>query len=166
MTISLHLSCISIFVIVFLNLHRGIWSAPAVLTSTLMLTLTGFTVWDSMAEGASLQRGVMIKSGFLLLLMLFGLAPLLKTLTLDITLDSIWALTLGAFSVNAIFHDYSSANYTRIIFPGSISTNAATFSSVLLASRLNSTLQVATLLSFATIWFALLPIFQRHLRVN
>jgi hypothetical protein len=50
--------------------------------------------------------------------------------------------------------------------PGSLSTNAAIFASVLLASRLDTNLDVFGLLSFAVEWFALFPIFRRHLQVR
>lgn len=48
--------------------------------------------------------------------------------------------------------------------PGSLSTNAAIFASVLLASRLDTNLDVFGLLSFAVEWFALFPIFRRYLQ--
>lgn len=48
--------------------------------------------------------------------------------------------------------------------PGSLSTNAAIFASVLLASRLNTNTDVFGLLSFAVEWFSLFPIFRRHLK--
>lgn len=49
--------------------------------------------------------------------------------------------------------------------PGSLSTNAAIFASVLLASRFDTNLDVFSLLSFAVEWFALFPIFRRYLQV-
>lgn len=48
--------------------------------------------------------------------------------------------------------------------PGSLSTNAAIFASVLLASRLDTNVDVFGLLSFAVEWFSLFPIFRRHLK--
>lgn len=50
--------------------------------------------------------------------------------------------------------------------PGSLSTNAAIFASVLLASRFDTNLDVFSLLSFAVEWFALFPIFRRYLQVG
>jgi phosphatidylinositol glycan class C protein len=47
----------------------------------------------------------------------------------------------------------------------SLSTNAAIFASVLLASRLDTNVDVFGLLSFAVEWFSLFPIFRRHLSV-
>jgi hypothetical protein len=46
-----------------------------------------------------------------------------------------------------------------------LSTNAAIFASVLLASRLDTNFDVFGLLSFAVEWFSLFPIFRRHLKV-
>lgn len=50
--------------------------------------------------------------------------------------------------------------------PGSLSTNAAIFASVLLASRLDTNIDVFGLLSFAVEWFSLFPIFRKHLKVR
>jgi hypothetical protein len=51
-------------------------------------------------------------------------------------------------------------------FPGSLSTNAAIFASVMLASRLQTNMGVFGLTAFAVEWFALFPIFRRHLQVD
>jgi Phosphatidylinositol N-acetylglucosaminyltransferase len=51
-------------------------------------------------------------------------------------------------------------------FPGSLSTNAAIFASVMLASRLQTNMGVFGLTAFAVEWFALFPIFRRHLQVS
>ncbi|KAJ9079847.1 glycosylphosphatidylinositol anchor biosynthesis, variant 2 [Entomophthora muscae] len=168
-TISLHLACICFFVVTFINLNNETWSAFYVLSSAAGLNFLGLSTLSLSLEKESalaFQLRPVLKSSILLMVMLFGLAPVLKTLTLDISSDSIWALTVLALLVNALFHDYSSAAHLRIVFPGSISTNAAIFASVLLASRLDSTLQVAALLSFSIVWFALFPLYQRYFRVS
>lgn len=55
---------------------------------------------------------------------------------------------------------------TMTRFPGSLSTNAAIFASVMLASRLQTNMGVFGLTAFAVEWFALFPIFRRHLQVS
>jgi phosphatidylinositol glycan class C protein len=91
------------------------------------------------------------------------------------------------FIVNMLSHDYSagprniikydyefimnsislqSNNTSNFRFPGSLSTNAAIFASVMLASRLQTNMGVFGLTAFAVEWFALFPIFRRHLQVD
>ena len=53
-----------------------------------------------------------IKSGFLFCIFLLGLSPILKTLTEDFALDSIFALATFLFLLNLAFHDYSSHDTT------------------------------------------------------
>jgi phosphatidylinositol glycan class C protein len=50
-------------------------------------------------------------------------------------------------------------------YPGSLSTNAAIFASVLLASRLPSNVFVFGLMLFAVEWFALFPLLRRSVKV-
>jgi len=50
-------------------------------------------------------------------------------------------------------------------FPGALSLNAAISGSVMLASRLPSTLHVFGLMLLAIEWFALFPMFRRYLHV-
>ncbi|CAO3694992.1 unnamed protein product [Rhizopus microsporus] len=104
-----------------------------------------------------------VKSAFFFFITLLGLSPILKTLTEKISDDTIWALTVICFLIHVLFHDYSTQMNT-IKIPGSMSTNAAIFASVLLASRLETNTDVFGLLSFAVEWFSLFPIFKRHLR--
>ena len=51
-------------------------------------------------------------------------------------------------------------------FPGSLSLNAAIFASVMLASRLQSLLDVFAFLAFAMEWFAVFPMFRQRLKVR
>jgi hypothetical protein len=118
---------------------------------------------------------------------LLGLSPILRTLTLKTSDDTIYALTVCLFIVNMLSHDYSAGprNVIKYVFcrhhelfqimvglipilfrfPGSLSTNAAIFASVMLASRLQTNMGVFGLTAFAVEWFALFPIFRRHLQV-
>jgi phosphatidylinositol glycan class C protein len=68
--------------------------------------------------------------------LLLGLSPILRTLTHEISSDTIWAFTTMCFLCNLLLHEYSaSATANLVKFPDSISINAAIFASVLLASR-------------------------------
>lgn len=106
------------------------------------------------------------KGAVLFFLTLLGLTPILKTLTEKTSLDTIWALTVILFLANLAFHDYGSGNRRNIKYPGSLSTNAAIFASVVLASRFKTNLHVFGLMSFAVQWFALFPMLRRQIRVR
>ena len=92
------------------------------------------------------------------------MTPILKNLTKDISTDSIWSLTMMMLAANLLFHNYSSSPFAHTRFPDSISINASMFSSVLLASRLDSNPKVSLLMFSAVALFALLPIFRRAAR--
>jgi phosphatidylinositol glycan class C protein len=80
----------------------------------------------------------MLASSSILSSLLLGISPILKTLTHDISKDSIWSMTAVMLLFNAAFHNYDhSTNAAGIIeFPDSLSINAGVFAAVLLASRL------------------------------
>ena len=93
------------------------------------------------------------------------LSPILQGLTVDISDDSLWALTILMFGLNLIFHNYNDFNKNDFIeFPDSLSINCAIFASVLLASRLNSTQDAFYLISFSCVLFGLFPITRRNIR--
>ncbi|KAJ2780822.1 glycosylphosphatidylinositol anchor biosynthesis [Coemansia javaensis] len=167
--VSQHISSIMVFIAVFINLYRGALTASTLLWCSSAATAVGVAAWDVL--GAALHTPVeriarprLIKGAVLFALLLFGLSPILRTLTEDTSSDTIWAMTVFFFCVNLAFHDYSTGNLTNIRFPGSVSLNAAVLASVLLASQLDSNLSVFAFLSFALQWFALFPIFRRYLK--
>ncbi|KAJ2259228.1 glycosylphosphatidylinositol anchor biosynthesis [Coemansia sp. RSA 455] len=167
--ITQHLSSIMIFISVFINLYRGSLTGKTLVWCSSISTVLGFVFWDilNMYLRTPEQRIVrlnLIKGAMLFALLLFGLSPILRTLTEDTSRDTIWAMTVIFFGVNLAFHDYSTGNLTNIRFPGSVSLNAAVLASVLLASQLNNNLSVFAFLSFALKWFALFPIFRRYLK--
>ncbi|KAJ1929068.1 glycosylphosphatidylinositol anchor biosynthesis [Tieghemiomyces parasiticus] len=105
-----------------------------------------------------------VKATVIFFLTLLGLSPILRTLTEDISSDSIWAMSVCLFVTNILFHDYGSGPTYSLQFPGSVALNAAVFACVLLASRLSSNLHVFGFMAFALEWFALFPIFRRYLK--
>ncbi|KAI9476860.1 glycosylphosphatidylinositol anchor biosynthesis [Coemansia sp. RSA 989] len=164
-----HISSIMVFIAVFINLYRNTLTASLLLWCSTTSTVMGIVLWDllNLTLQLPIQRIIrvdMIKGAVLFALLLFGLSPVLRTLTEDTSSDTIWAMTVILFCVNLAFHDYSMGNLTNIRFPGSVSLNAAVLASVLLASRLNSNLSVFAFLAFALCWFALFPIFRRYLK--
>ncbi|KAJ2638448.1 glycosylphosphatidylinositol anchor biosynthesis [Coemansia sp. RSA 1286] len=167
-----HISSIMVFIAVFINLYSSSLTGQLLLWSSSVSTVLGFILWDllNMYLRTPEQRIIrlkLIKGAILFALLLFGLSPILRTLTEDTSSDTIWAMTVIFFCVNLAFHDYSTGNLTNIRFPGSVSLNAAILASVLLASQLDqldSNLSVFAFLAFALEWFGLFPIFRRYLK--
>lgn len=89
---------------------------------------------------------------------------MLKNLTTDISSDTIYFLSILLFLSNLLFHDYGKNPTTHTIFPDSLSINAAVSASVLLASRLESNVEVCILMFASVILFALFPVFRRSAR--
>ncbi|KAJ2373255.1 glycosylphosphatidylinositol anchor biosynthesis, partial [Coemansia sp. RSA 2603] len=164
-----HISSIMVFIAVFINLYRGSLAGHALLWVSSIITVLGFVFWDILSlylhtPERRIVRFNLIKGCVLFAMLLFGLSPILRTLTEDTSSDTIWAMTVIFFCVNLAFHDYSTGNLTNIRFPGSVSLNAAILASVLLASQLDSNLSVFAFLAFALEWFGLFPISRRYLR--
>lgn len=105
------------------------------------------------------------KSGLILIMTILTISPVLKTLTEDISSDSIWNMALLCFISNLSFSNYNLGSLRIGQGTSAIALNAAVFSTVILASRLPSNLHVFGLVSFAFNWFSLMPIFRRLLKV-
>ncbi|EGY19887.1 phosphatidylinositol:UDP-GlcNAc transferase PIG-C [Verticillium dahliae VdLs.17] len=96
---------------------------------------------------------------------LLGLSPILMSLTLSTTSDSIYAMSFWLLAVNIFSFDYSTApTASSPRTPASLSTNAALMASTVLASRLPSTGQVFSLTLFSIEVFGLFPVFRRSAR--
>ncbi|KAI9308486.1 phosphatidylinositol N-acetylglucosaminyltransferase subunit C, partial [Cunninghamella echinulata] len=162
--ITQHISSVVIFIAIFINLKVHTLSAKQLIWTSSSLTSLGYLFWNIIVKTHPIKRGRVLKSAVFFFSTLLGLSPILKTLTSQISHDTIWAMTVYCFLANVLSHDYAPQSRTRVKIPGSISTNAAIFASVLLASRLDTNLDVFSLLSFAMEWFALFPIFRRHLQ--
>ncbi|KAL3420260.1 Phosphatidylinositol N-acetylglucosaminyltransferase GPI2 subunit [Phlyctema vagabunda] len=109
------------------------------------------------------------KSALLIYFTLLGLSPILKSLTMSTSPDSIWAMSFLLFVINIFFFDYGSlappssfSSSKNKNIPASLSTNAALMASTVLASRLPSTGQVFSLTLFSIEVFGLFPVFRRY----
>ncbi|KAJ1680114.1 glycosylphosphatidylinositol anchor biosynthesis [Spiromyces aspiralis] len=167
--VSQHTSSIIVFIAVFIYLFRQELDAASLQWWNCLATMLGCVLWDCInvylqTPERRVFRLRVIKGGVFFVLLLFGLTPVLRTLTLDTSDDTIWALSTLLFLINLAFHDYGSANLTNIGFPGSISLNAAVFAAVLLASRLRHDDAVFAFMVFALVWFGLFPISRRYLK--
>jgi phosphatidylinositol glycan class C protein len=135
------------------DLH-GIPSAP-----------THMPLWngDSAALPSRMrERLATAKSAILIYCSLLGLSPILKSLTMSTSSDSIWALSSWLMVLNVMTFDYGASHEAK--FPAPLSTNAALMASTVLASRLPSTTHVFSLTLFSIEVFGLFPVFRRHLR--
>lgn len=112
----------------------------------------------------SQQRLATAKSAFLIYMALLGLSPILKSLTLSTSSDSIWAMSCWLILTNIFTFDYGGSESPSSRFPASLSTNAALMASTVLASRLRDTTDVFSLTLFSIEVFGLFPVFRRHLR--
>ncbi|RCH86281.1 hypothetical protein CU098_009549, partial [Rhizopus stolonifer] len=161
--ITQHISSVVIFIAVFIYLQDHSLSGNHLIWTGSFLTGVGYIFWDLRIRNMNeLKRQRVVKSAFFFFITLLGLSPILKTLTSQISDDTIYALTVCCFLANILFHDYT----TQVKIPGSLSTNAAIFASVLLASRLDTNVDVFAFLSFAVEWFSLFPIFRRQSKVQ
>ncbi|KAG4410986.1 hypothetical protein IFR04_015883 [Cadophora malorum] len=107
------------------------------------------------------------KSALLIYFTLLGLSPILKSLTMSTSEDSIWAMSFLLFTINIFFFDYSTPAESSTgsgvkNIPASLSTNAALMASTVLASRLEGTGEVFSLTLFSIEVFGLFPVFRRY----
>ncbi|KAI9209746.1 phosphatidylinositol N-acetylglucosaminyltransferase subunit C [Polychytrium aggregatum] len=165
-TLTQQISSITIFVSVFWNSYQGHLSGKALIMMTAVLVVVGYVCWAAVLgeSGAAKRQLTIVKGGLIIFSLLFGLSPILTTLTKTISSDTIWALTLVMFLTNLLFHEYEGDHFEGIAFPESLSINAAISASVLLASRLSSELMVFGIVSLALVLFGLFPLFRRCLR--
>ncbi len=161
-----HLSSIVIFVTAFISIYSHRVNPLTVTGIATFWTASGYVFWSQQSPTKHHSRRETAKSAMLIVLTILGLSPILNSLTLSTTDDSIWAIALYLFLANLAFHDYTTNASANISFPGSLSTNAAIVGSVVLASRLGKSAGVFSLILFAVEWFALFPIFRRYIRVT
>ncbi|KEQ59256.1 GPI2-domain-containing protein, partial [Aureobasidium melanogenum CBS 110374] len=108
------------------------------------------------------ERLATAKSAILIYCALLGLSPILKSLTVSTSPDSIWAMSTWLLIINIFTFDYGAGVEAK--FPASLSTNAALMASTVLASRLQYTNEVFSLTLFSIEVFGLFPVFRRHCR--
>lgn len=133
--------------------------------STIPTTSAYIPPWNGQPSSLSprmQERLMTAKSAILIYCSLLGLSPILRTLTLSTSSDSIWALSSWLMGINVFTFDYGAGPEAK--FPASLSTNAALMASTVLASRLPSTTHVFSLTLFSIEVFGLFPVFRRHLR--
>jgi len=153
-SISIQLSIVVLFVIIFIWLNNE-WVTPdIIMLSGGMLTILGYFIYNIKVSERSVK---LIKDLWTVLIFLtFGyiLSPILKTLTETISTDTIYAMTILMFLTHLIFSKYGSS---QISLSDSLSITSSIFGSLMLASRLVSPLHAFSLLTISVQCFVLLP---------
>lgn len=175
LVISQQFSIVALFLLVFHYFSTGTLGVRLLITCDAVLIFMGFGIrvlledddigidkLHSLADHLTNN----IKRFFLFVTILLGFSPVLRTLTSAYSLDSIQALTFVFLSIHLISHDYSFVNAAKVTsnFSGTVSLNASIFSSVLLASRLSSSLHVFALILFSFEVFAGFPVVSRSVK--
>ena len=178
----LQINAIVLFVAIFINVYEERISSSQLVLLAEFSTFFGYCTWmayvrfrgDAFRYQGSHLNYVLLKqhvgkqtakSGIIFIMILLAISPILKTLTEDISSDSIWTMSVFCFIINLCFNDYRMTEPWRGKDASAIALNAAIWASVILASRLPTNVHVFGLISFAVNWFGLLPIYTRALRV-
>lgn len=156
-----HLSIVVIFVFMFSEIVRQrihLWSVIGIDVSCLLVyAIASLSLLESSTQDSAEAVVDFFRQAAVIVCVLMLLSPILQTLTVDYTDDTIWALSITSMFVHILFADYSYLNCHTDRQQHRLSVNAAIFSSVLLASRIPSPLYASALISFGTICFTLSP---------
>lgn len=122
-SVTQHIDSIIMFIILFGFLYMDYITTFHVFIILFIVVLVGSLSWIYLHESIKSQleenlkylssmhdevgSWIYFKLLSLFILYLWGLSPVLKTLTRDISSDTIWTWALISFIVNALFHDYS-----------------------------------------------------------
>eukprot|EP00667_Euglena_gracilis_P021655 EG_transcript_23812 len=165
--VSQHLSVIVIFIVIFKHLWDDNLSLPFILCLDSFLFLLWMLCLPMFDEEFALANVAPTASSItLFIVMLLLLSPVMHSLTYTYSDDTIWALAILFMVINMAFTDYRYVSGATEKHTGVIAVNAATFSSVLLASRLPSSLHAFSILALSMLLFGLYPVLQRHLKMH
>jgi phosphatidylinositol N-acetylglucosaminyltransferase subunit C len=162
-----HWSSVFLYLILFGLVYRGKCSTASLHLLNNLLLGGIYVCWMAHVKFGKLDqqekyaKKQVAKAAILLIMALLGLTPVLKTLTGDISTDTIFILSIVLFLVNLIFHNYGTEASDGK--PNPIALNASVFGSVLLVSRFSSRGQVFGLLSLGVVWFSLFPIARSYI---
>ncbi|RCK59457.1 Phosphatidylinositol N-acetylglucosaminyltransferase GPI2 subunit [Candida viswanathii] len=150
--IPFYMSCILQVILLFVGIHVEQWDP---IVPTLVITTLSFVAFLFNKNAAMNMKSLMVITFILLIL-----SPILKSLSKSTSSDSIWAISFMLCLANAIFHEYSLQMSYRPI----LSTNISLSNAIVLASRLNSTLEAFAFVLFAVEVNILLPLYDVRIR--
>ncbi|XP_015119942.1 phosphatidylinositol N-acetylglucosaminyltransferase subunit C [Diachasma alloeum] len=153
-SISIQLSIVILFVMVFIWLNNE-WTTPNItFTSSAGLTVFGYLCHTLKLPDMPDKISKDIRTALIFLAFGYILSPVLKTLTETVSTDTIYAMTIFMFLIHLIFSKYGSP---QVSLSDSLSITSSIFGSLMLASRLASPLHAFSLLTVAVQCFVLLP---------
>ncbi|KAL6454564.1 gpi2 Phosphatidylinositol N-acetylglucosaminyltransferase GPI2 subunit [Candida maltosa Xu316] len=147
-----YLSCILIVNLMFIGMYVNNWDP---IIPTLITTTISFFAFIFL-ENSTMN----LKSLMVIIFILLIVSPILKSLTKSTSSDSIWAISFMLCLANALFHKYSVETSYRPI----LSTNISLSNAIVLASRLNNTLEVFAFVLFAVEINVLVPLYDAKIR--
>ncbi|PPQ80841.1 hypothetical protein CVT25_001966 [Psilocybe cyanescens] len=170
-SITQHLAVTFVFLAVFARLKEQILDPRSLICVSVLCFLIGYIIWNALdrrKENPERQATHLkaLKSSIMMFLALMSLSPVLRTLSAATSSDSIWALSVVLFSLNALLADYTATKPedSHEGLSSVLSMNAAVSASVVLASRLSTDVSVFALMLFSIQSFALFPILRHRLQ--
>ncbi|XP_055527734.1 phosphatidylinositol N-acetylglucosaminyltransferase subunit C [Wyeomyia smithii] len=152
--LSLQISIVTTFLVVFHYLYTDGVSPQNILVKAVCATIIGYLVY-SVRNLRFAQIIEDLKTAAAVLVFGYIFSPLLHTLTDSVSTDTIFSMTFVVLILHLIFFDYG---ISAAIVSNAISLNAAIFGAICLASRLSSSFHAFVLLEVAAVYFALGPI--------
>ncbi|KAG2449226.1 hypothetical protein HYH02_005972 [Chlamydomonas schloesseri] len=159
------MSCVAAAAAVTLHLQAGRTGPWELLAACGVLLLLGYAtcaVLGGQLLGGSVARGV--RQCMLLVGGVYGLAPLLHSLTATVSSDSVVALAAGLAAAHLALCDYSFVNSVTDKMTGALSLAAAVLAAVLVAGRMRTELETFAVVLLALVLFLLSPYARRHVR--
>ncbi|KAI5957114.1 GPI2 [Candida jiufengensis] len=160
--IMFYISCILLVILMFIGIYDKNWNPiiPTIISSILSIVM--YLILKYQKSNLSIKLlSINFKSFTIISFMLLIASPILKSLTKSTSSDSIWAISSILSITNTIFYEYSSNSK---IYKPILSTNISLSNAIVLASRLNSTLDVFLFMLFAIQINILLPLYHASLR--
>lgn len=166
-------SVVTIFAVLFVYTMWGHLPAAVICTIDAVLFIVGFAVRmlirdETLLSGESASISQIARSlweSVLLVLLLMGVSPVIRSLTLSYSNDTIWAWAISLFALHMVTQDYPYLNARVAKQHGAFSLNAAVFATVLLVSRLQTSMHAFAILCLSFEIFGLSPIVRHDLKM-
>ena len=153
-SVSIQLSIVVLFVIIFIWLNNE-WTTPkTIFVSSTFFTILGYFLYILNVPNLGEKLSKDLRTALIFFAFGFILSPVLKTLTETVSTDTIYAMTIFMFLLHLVFGKYGSP---QISLSDSLSITSSIFGSLMLASRLATSLHAFALLTVAVQCFVLLP---------
>ncbi|KAG8346233.1 putative Phosphatidylinositol N acetylglucosaminyltransferase [Trypanosoma vivax] len=169
------LSFVTLFLAMFWMIFYSRIDECVLMWTNVSLFAMSFAFFAHLQRQQALERGKtpvpfvhclveMLKRVAPLVSVLILLSPVLQTLTVTYSNDTIAALTVISMCVHLLLTDYNYLNCYSEKYQQNAAINAATFANILVASRIHSPLKSGTLITFGILCFSLSPIPRHHLK--